>query len=1361
MLIDVTCPHCQTSFTAPGELSGSRSNCPNPHCGKPLKISADSARQVNAPPTADSPVDTAHLDDVRKRIEGLFSLLRSPSTKDDSASDERLRPGAELGDFTIVRALASGGMGHVLLARQKSLGRLVALKVCRPEVAGDHRLRRRFETEAKALAQLRHQNVVPVLFTGEQDGLLYLAMEYIAGPSLADVLHAIRAAPKSVRAHQVVVNLVAGGSSSMPENTAADGPATLDRSYRTWVAETFSKVAGGLAAIHRAGIVHRDIKPANIVLDVESQPRIVDFGLARAEADSTVTQAGEFFGTPAYTSPEQARGDVLGVSMSSDVFSFGAALYESLSLRQPFNGSKAFDILTAIQREDPTLLRKGDPSTPWELEAIVDKCLQKQPGRRYASGTELAEDLQSFLDLRPIVARRSRFPIRIFRDAKRHPWIYAFFATLMALGVLVGVLSINARQQYLVSQSQERQRHLENAIIRGDSALFRAFVGARPTWLPEYLARRKQESIEAYSHAIFLNPQALWPRVQRGRVYMSQPETIALALDDFLVADAQNSNTRSIKKLIAKILQDLGRNEESADWRQKSDAIYPTTADDLYWLGVLARESGTDSKAASTLFSECILLQPAHYWARLERHHALLSTSTLDDYLRLVSDLTVANAQRPELPFASESLVMVLKDANRVDEALEQAEAMVQRFGFDLPRAMIYSDLLRRRKRFAEAIRVLQGVVTQDPRGHIAQSIADANFDMGLFDAATEWYEKAIAQGHRAPHIYNSLSRAFAAKGDASKAERILRAGLAEHSDNASMYLIAILWFEAQSRFEDAEEIYKKALDLPDIASKVGTPFDQTEGVILAYKGYHDLLKRSSSRARDRIALLNRALERFGPISRTTGPAVDPNVIFDLKMRLGTEYFSVGMKKDLDALVDRELGSSNRLQNATVALSPEQASVAFDFLRSIGRSDDALEIARLSEYANEVRMRHGRLLDGQVAVGRLVERGLIGSGKWDRAGERIQIRRQFDAKLTDAEYDELTIAHDELTKGNFTVNGHAWSALQEGLSKFPRSLRLNCKHVGYLTALDRPEEAWSAYVQTRDIYLEELSSSGAVDNLVFPFTQELTETAGWRCTNDAMLFTFLLRYDHKKECKVFETQLRAGFAKRKLSSEHLTCAVGLAQSEVGLHREAIETLTKSAEHVANGATFLHGAEHVLYNALIRSNLALEQPREALKWADQSLRSSNCNPESMFKFLMLAKQTGGSDTLADSLQRFGAIADEMKTGIRVMLTRGAFSAWLSAKNEDVRGATILGYSSCALLILTIRNEAYSWEEMAGWVAMLRVVMAKYGDTGALRILDQMAAHEDFPKDRYQEFLREFSFEPLTPGGKASSGSKSKS
>jgi serine/threonine protein kinase len=255
-----------------------------------------------------------------------------------------LSAGTRLGPYEILSALGAGGMGEVYRARDTRLERDVAIKVLPEQFAADPDRLRRFEHEARAIAALNHPHICQLHDIGPG----YLVLEYIEGEPLRGPMAVEQALPLALQ------------------------------------------MVSALEAAHRRGILHRDLKPVNIMVTREGTAKLLDFGLAKfvsADADATRTLDGTVLGTAAYMSPEQAQGQSLDAR--SDVFSFGAVLYETLSGRRAFGGSSMADVLSAVLRDDPRPIQ-----APPELERIVRRCLAKQPGQRFQTMGELRAALE-------------------------------------------------------------------------------------------------------------------------------------------------------------------------------------------------------------------------------------------------------------------------------------------------------------------------------------------------------------------------------------------------------------------------------------------------------------------------------------------------------------------------------------------------------------------------------------------------------------------------------------------------------------------------------------------------------------------------------------------------------------------------------------------------------------------------------------------------------------------------------------------------------------------------------------------------------------------------------------------------------
>ncbi|HEX6810155.1 MAG TPA: protein kinase [Planctomycetota bacterium] len=312
-----------------------------------------------------------------------------------SVAGRRVVSRPSLGGYEVVRELGRGGMGTVYLARQEALDRVVALKVLPHSFGLSAASRQRFLEEARALARVKHENIVDIHRIVDDGELLAFEMEFIDGPSLQGLLEALRA-------HRARTGTPAG----LAEVGEVIGlpPAQLGaRNLTQFFVRLLLKVARALATVHAAGFVHRDVKPANVLLRRNGEPVLVDFGLVRMHS-LEMTHAGNFAGTPVYASPEQLRGETT-VGPATDVYSLAVTLYECLTLVTPFAGRTTTELLYRIESGSFPPLRRLASGAPRDLETIVAHAMEVDPLRRYHDAGAFADDLQRLLELLPIAAR--------------------------------------------------------------------------------------------------------------------------------------------------------------------------------------------------------------------------------------------------------------------------------------------------------------------------------------------------------------------------------------------------------------------------------------------------------------------------------------------------------------------------------------------------------------------------------------------------------------------------------------------------------------------------------------------------------------------------------------------------------------------------------------------------------------------------------------------------------------------------------------------------------------------------------------------------------------------------------------------
>lgn len=325
----------------------------------------------------------------------------------------------ELSGYRVLRQVGHGAMGVVFEAEQLALGRSVAIKILPTNLSMRKRTVKRFLREAEAMGRLSHENIVSVHDVGSIKNLHYFCMKYVQGPPLDVVL---KAGPLAIGD---VVNI------------------GID-------------VGEALAHAHSRGVLHRDIKPSNLLRD-GARVVLTDFGLARpldTEDTGTMTESGDLVGTPLYMAPEQISGDTENMDGRADVWGLGVTLFELLTQRPPFSGPNAQGILHSILHKDPPLLRKLRDDIPAHLEAVILKCLEKDPARRYSGAAALVEDLRAVRDGRAVSASAPRFFDPVLRWTRRNPFEAGVVAVAILLAAVFGVAVMQSKKTLTSTQAE-------------------------------------------------------------------------------------------------------------------------------------------------------------------------------------------------------------------------------------------------------------------------------------------------------------------------------------------------------------------------------------------------------------------------------------------------------------------------------------------------------------------------------------------------------------------------------------------------------------------------------------------------------------------------------------------------------------------------------------------------------------------------------------------------------------------------------------------------------------------------------------------------------------------------------------------
>jgi serine/threonine protein kinase/tetratricopeptide (TPR) repeat protein len=706
--------------------------------------------------------------------------------------------------YRILRELGRGGMGVVYEAHQISLKRAVALKMILAGAYASRNELARFRTEAEAVARLQHPNIVQIHEIGEHQGLPYFSLELIEGESLEKKI---------------------AGRPQPPREAA----------------QLVEILAHAVHHAHQHDVIHRDLKPANVLLQNKSEipnregkfesrnpksekesshsfsdfgfrisdftPKVTDFGLAKLldlESGATPTQA--LIGTPNYMAPEQAEGRPRQIGPAADIYGLGAILYELLTGKPPFHGDTAIDTIWLVRSQPPAPPSRAGASVSSDLETITLKCLDKEPGRRYATAADLADDLRRFLDGKPILARPARPWQRAWMWAKRRPAAAALIAfcscALLCATIFFPIYREKAHQAAL-RLAEENGREFEH---QANEALFHAMISPiqGDLFSGEDLASNAKTTETAARRALSLASNFRSPPDEIQTTRYTLLLVLAEAVSQLPVPDGSSANpyqealhildtapqlgldTIAYHLRRSRFLNRLGQREAAEREEEQAKRLPLQTALDHFLVGEERFREG-DLKAATAAFDDALFREPNHFWSQFYLAVCYLRAGHFET---AKAHLSACLVQQPQFVW-----IYILRSfANGRSGAFESANADIQK--------------------------ALQLDPNDDARYALVVHQGNLHFDQKLFGAAAADFQAAITLEPKKPTAHLGLGQVYLSQARFAEAAAQMTQAMALHPAPLALFGFQVdraRAFYKAKKFEDVLGACDEALRIsPD-----------------------------------------------------------------------------------------------------------------------------------------------------------------------------------------------------------------------------------------------------------------------------------------------------------------------------------------------------------------------------------------------------------------------------------------------------------------------------------------------------------------------------------------------------------------